>query len=257
MFSGIVEGMGTVVAVQPTAAAENATGKAIRLRVDAGEIAHGVAHGDSIAVNGVCLTVVAISPTTAHNGDSATSRVSTAVVDFDVIGETVACTTIGGLAVGDAVNLERALKANARVDGHFVQGHVDGVAEIVSRDDTETETRMAVRVPAEVAAVCIRKGSIALDGVSLTIAEFDEVGRIITVALIPTTLARTTLGHRQVGQRLNVEGDLFGKYIVAYLSRFYGHQPAPTDLPPSNSAAAVPRGIESVHSPDKWRQLGF
>ncbi len=201
MFSGIVEGTGTVVARETSD-----RGAATRLRIDAGEIAVGVKAGDSIAINGVCLTAV---------NAAADQR----TLDFDVIGETLACTNLGELAVGSTVNLERSLRADARVDGHFVQGHVDGVGEVVARTDGPTETRLSVRAPEVVAAVCVRKGSIAIDGVSLTIADFDDTARTVTVALIPTTLARTNLASRRIGDRVNLEGDILGKYVVAYLSR--------------------------------------
>jgi riboflavin synthase len=158
--------------------------------------------GESIAVNGVCLTIANI-----HS-----ERIS-----FDVIPETLAKTNLGLLAAGEFVNLERAMRVGDRIDGHFVQGHVDGIAPITEQRTEGGEWRIVAEAPAELAKFLVPKGSVCLDGVSLTIAALRE--RQFEVALIPTTLKITTLGSRAVGWPLNLEADIFSKTIVTYLER--------------------------------------
>jgi riboflavin synthase len=161
-----------------------------------------VRHGESIAIDGCCLTV-------AEMGDG--------VVSFDVIAETLAKTNLGRLQAGDAVNAERSLRVGDRIDGHFVQGHVDGVGRLLAVCDGEAEWRLTIEAPPEIAKYLVPKGSIAIDGVSLTLASIR--GNQFEVALIPTTLALTTLKSRQAGWMFNLEADVFGKTIVSYLER--------------------------------------
>lgn len=159
-----------------------------------------VKHGESIAVNGTCLTV-------AHMSDG--------LLGFDVIPETLSKTNLGLLKVGDEVHVERALRAGDRFDGHMVQGHVDGTAKIVAQQETASDWRMRVELPTDFAKYLVPKGSITLDGVSLTLAAIS--GESFEVALIPTTLAITRLGRRPIGWPLNVECDMMAKTVVRFL----------------------------------------
>lgn len=199
MFTGIVDGLRTVVGV------EEAPGRR-RLRVALGPSAEGVVDGASVAVNGCCLTV------TDLRGDEAA---------FDVITETLRRTNLGLLKVGDRVNVERCVRLDGRLDGHLVQGHVDGVGRVVAREEGPGETRLVVDLPREVVAdPVVLKGSIALDGVSLTVAAVE--GARVAVCLIPKTLERTTLGALRVGDPVHVETDVIGKMVRAWLERREG-----------------------------------
>jgi riboflavin synthase len=218
VFTGIIEEIGEVVAV-------TARGDCAVLSLSARTMAHGVRHGASIAVNGVCLTV------TGWTAQELTSQ-----LDFDVMGETLKRSVIGTLRPGDKVNLERAVRADARLDGHVVQGHVDGIGVVVSRAPGSGGTAAddaggarassgaagggaweSVRfgLPAELARFVAEKGSIAVDGVSLTVSavgpDWFEVG------LIPETLRATTLGARQPGDPVNLEVDVLAKYVARLL----------------------------------------
>ncbi len=153
--------------------------------------------GSSIAVNGVCLTVVVL-----NKEDMA----------FDVVGETWRRTNLGDLFVGNTVNLERAMAANGRFEGHVVQGHVEGVATVTEWKDDGQWKQLLLEVPDELVPFIVHKGSIALDGVSLTVAGLQ--GNVVTIALIPHTLEVTTLGLRQAGDRINVETDILAKYVL-------------------------------------------
>lgn len=161
-----------------------------------------VRHGQSIAVNGVCLTV---------------AELSAGQVAFDVIPETLAKTNLGLLSAGDAVNVERSLRVGDRIDGHFVQGHVDGVAKLVGIESAADESRLAIEAPHDLGKYLVPKGSITIDGVSLTIAGLR--GNVFEVALIPTTLSLTTLGEKQIGWPFNFEADVLAKMIVSFLER--------------------------------------
>jgi riboflavin synthase len=191
MFTGIVEATGMVAGVSAVA-----NGRRIRFR--APDVVEGLRVGASLAVDGACLTAVAVYP----EGFS-----------VDVIGTTLERTIAGRYAEGARVNLERALKLGDRLDGHLVQGHVDGVGGVLAVSD-EGETRLVeLSLPAEVDAVTILHGSIAVNGVSLTVSALPGPGRC-QVALIPHTRAVTTLGELRVGDPVNLEGDLIGKYVV-------------------------------------------
>ena len=190
MFTGIVQAVGRI-AVRET------RGSDARLVIDAGSLDLGdVARGDSIAVAGVCLTVVAI------DGASWTA---------DVSAETLALTTLGALAVGDGVNLEKALRLADRLGGHLVSGHVDGVGRIIGVEDDGGSQRWTFRVPASLARDIAAQGSICIDGVSLTVNSIapDAFG----VTLIPHTLAVTTFGTRTTGDPVNLEVDLVARYL--------------------------------------------
>ncbi|MEX1909348.1 riboflavin synthase [Janibacter sp. Y6] len=202
MFTGIIEEVGTVLAVeheQPGDGGEADVGSA-RMTIEGPGVLVDARPGCSIAVGGVCLTVV------EHDGERFTA---------DVMGETLRWTTLGGLAPGDPVNLERALRADGRLDGHVVQGHVDGVGEVVARTAHERWEVLEVSVPDELRPHLVRKGSVAVDGTSLTVSGLTDAG--FEVSLIPTTLAETTLGRRAVGDRVNLETDVLAKYVAGLL----------------------------------------
>jgi riboflavin synthase len=195
MFTGIVEELGEVLATTPT----GADSALLTLR---GPLVTGDArHGDSISVNGVCLTVV-----------EATGEVFTA----DVMGETLTRSSLGGLRPGDRVNLERAAALNSRLGGHLVQGHVDGVGEVTAREPAQRWETLRFRLPQGLSRYVVEKGSITVDGVSLTVSGVGPDW--FTVGLIPTTLELTTLGTRAVGDPVNLEVDVLAKYVERLLS---------------------------------------
>ncbi|HEX6207053.1 MAG TPA: riboflavin synthase [Actinomycetota bacterium] len=190
MFTGIVEERGVVRASAP------------RLQIEAASVSADARTGDSISVDGVCLTVV----------DRAEGTLA-----FDVAPETVRRTTLGDLAEGNAVNLERPVTLATRLGGHLVQGHVDGVGEIASVVPEGDGVRMTVRVPEGLGRYLVEKGSVAVDGVSLTLAEVRPDG--FAVALIPHTLEATGLGGKRPGDRVNLEMDLIAKYVERLMRR--------------------------------------
>jgi riboflavin synthase len=193
LFTGIIEEVGEVAALDHR-------GDSAVLTIRASRIAADLDHGASVAVNGVCLTVV------GRRGDDRNA------IDFDVMGETLKRSVIGTLQVGDRVNLERAVRADARLDGHVVQGHVDGTGVVVSRTPGDAWEAVRFGLPSELARFVAEKGSIAVDGVSLTVTgvgpDWFEVG------LIPETLRATTLGRRAPGDPVNIEVDVLAKYVA-------------------------------------------
>ncbi len=195
MFTGIVEERGRVRRVE-------AAGSGTRLEVECHTVLEDAAVGDSIAVSGVCLTVV-------ERGEG--------WLGFDVSGETLARTTVGQLAAGDPVNLERPLTLATRLGGHLVQGHVDGVGEVTAVERRAEEARMTVRPPDGLGRYLVEKGSVAVDGVSLTVARTD--GATFEVALVPHTLQVTTLGETEPGRRVNLEMDVLAKYVEGMARR--------------------------------------
>ena len=188
MFTGLVAGMGSVQSVEPE-------GEGVRLRV-ATPLAAELAAGDSVAVNGVCLT--AVEP--GADGFGA-----------DVMAETLRRSSLGPLGTGDAVNLELPLRASDRLGGHIVQGHVDGTGTVEAADDEGFARNVRIACGPEVLRYVVEKGSIAIDGVSLTVASVDDAG--FTVSLIPETLERTTLGAATPGRVVNLEVDVLAKYV--------------------------------------------
>jgi riboflavin synthase len=198
MFTGIVEELGTVESVEEQ-------GDAIRLTVRARTVLEDAGLGDSIAVNGCCLTVV------THDGTLWTA---------DVMQETLDKTSLHGVQPGDRVNLERAVTAEKRLGGHIVQGHVDGVGHVVRREPSEHWEVVEVSLPPDLARYLVDKGSITVDGVSLTVVEAGPTS--FTVSLIPETLARTTLGSRQPGDRVNLEVDILAKHVEKLLEARLG-----------------------------------
>ena len=186
MFTGIVRERGRVVSAERN-------GGGVRLRIAAAETAQ-AAPGDSISVSGCCLTVTAV------DGDA---------LEFDAVPETIARSTLGALEPGTKVNLEPALRAGEPLGGHFVQGHVDGRARVLALEPDGGGARLRLQLPAELGRYCVEKGSLAVDGVSLTIAGLDDG---VEIALIPFTLEHTTLGALVPGDEVNVEVDLLAKY---------------------------------------------
>jgi riboflavin synthase len=191
MFTGIVRELGRVEAFDGS-----------RLRVAAPETAPGVAVGDSVAIAGVCLTVV-------ENGGGGLA--------FDAVPETLSRTSLGRLGAGDAVNVEPALRAGDPMGGHVMQGHVDGVGTVRAVEPEGDGRRIWIDTPPEVLRYCVEKGSVAIDGTSLTIAALDDTG--FAVALIPHTLAVTTLGALAPGDPVNLEADVLAKYVERLLPR--------------------------------------
>jgi riboflavin synthase len=174
----------------------------VRLEVDAGPLATDARTGDSVAVDGCCLTVVASSGTR---------------LAFDAVPETLRRTTLGRRVAGDPVNLELPLRPSDRLGGHFVQGHVDAVADVLGIEDAKGDVLMSFRLPGALEGQVVEKGSIAIDGVSLTVAGVAKGS--FSVALIPHTLAVTTLGRRAPGDQVNLEGDILAKYVAALVHR--------------------------------------
>lgn len=201
MFTGLIEDVGVVEAVERT-------DDGARLRVST-RLAPEIAEGDSVAVDGCCLTATAVS-------DSA--------FETEAMNQTLAVTALGDLDQGARVNLELAMKASDRLGGHIVQGHVDGVGTVLSTEPDGFARRLRVELPPELSCYAIDKGSIALSGVSLTIADLGDAWA--EVSLIPETLERTNLGDLTPGDRLNVECDVVARYVERLMSPFAGKEQA-------------------------------
>ena len=195
MFTGLVAEIGRVEAV-------DRTDDGSRLRIGA-SLSGEISPGDSVAVNGVCLTA------TAADGSG---------FEVEAMNQTLALTSLGPLEPGDDVNLELALRASDRLGGHLVQGHVEAVAEVISASEDGFARRLRVGLPAELERYAVEHGSVALDGVSLTVAALGDGW--LEVSLIPETLERTTLGAAEPGRRLNLEVDVIGKYVERSVSPF-------------------------------------
>lgn len=218
MFTGIVEELGEVVGLEPGA-------ESARISVRGPLVTSDAFHGASIAVNGICLTVI------EQDGDTFTA---------DVMLETLRRTSLAGLRPGTPVNLERPMRADGRFGGHVVQGHVDGVGTVVERVPGDRWEVVRIAVPDTLARYVVEKGSVAVDGISLTVASVDDTweapagaalpdggsATTFTVSLIPETLARTTLGRRAPGEVVNLEVDVLAKYVERMLAR-----PASTEVP--------------------------
>lgn len=193
MFTGIVEELGVVKSIEKQA-------DALRITVEGPLVVSDIKRGDSISVSGTCLTAV------EHDAKSFTA---------DVMLETLKRTSLDGIKVGDPVNLERAMTAATRFGGHVVQGHVDGVGEIISREPSDNWEWLRVRIPAELMKYVVLKGSITIDGVSLTVNEMGE--DFVGLSLIPETLEKTTLGGKSIGAKVNIEADVMAKHIERLL----------------------------------------
>lgn len=198
MFTGIVEDIGIIRALEHQ-------GEVVHLRVETALSLEDTKLGDSIAVDGVCLTVTALAPG------------SPTVVSFDVGPESLRVTSLSRAKAGAKVHLERALRLSDRLGGHLVQGHVDGVGRLRKREQAGDTLKLDIEAPPEILRLCIPKGSICIDGVSLTINALTSDA--LSVWLIPHTLERTHLGERQVGEPLNLESDVIGKYVARLLGK--------------------------------------
>ena len=210
MFTGIVEELGEVVAIELLADASRLTVRGPLVTSDAG-------HGDSISVNGVCLTVV------EHEGVTFTA---------DVMAETLRRSSLGALAAGSPVNLERAVRAQDRLGGHIVQGHVDGTGEILAVTPDEHWTVVRVSLPDGLGRYVVEKGSITVDGISLTVSAVEDAW--FEISLIPTTLGLTTLGSKGHGDPVNLEVDVMAKHVEKLLLAA-GRLSAPSSTPTSSS----------------------
>jgi len=198
VFTGIVETVGKVTRL-------DRGGEGARLEVDAADVSNGVKRGDSVCISGACLTA---------------AKIAGPRLTFDVSRETLERTTLGAFRAGRPVNIERALCVGDRVGGHFVQGHVDGVGRVLAFDRKPGASFLRVGCDPNLALLLIEKGSVALDGVSLTLAELGEDS--FSVALVPETLASTTLSSLSGSDAVNLEADMLGKAIVGYLERVRG-----------------------------------
>jgi riboflavin synthase len=197
MFTGLITELGRITAI------EKGESSAV-FTVSAPALISQIALGDSVAVNGVCLTATSIA------GDSFTA---------DVMVQTLAVTSLSQLAVGSPVNLELAALLNTRMGGHMVQGHVDGVATVVGLTPGEKWAQFDITVPEKLAKYIVNQGSICLDGVSLTVGEINDANNVVTVWLIPETLERTNLASKQAGDLINVEVDVLAKYVERLLAK--------------------------------------
>jgi riboflavin synthase len=199
MFTGIIEGLGSVTGIRPS-------GQGRRLTVDADFDLHGTKIGDSLSVSGACLTAV---------------TVETRRFQADVSPETLHRTTFQQAKAGDRVNIERALMLSSRLDGHLVSGHVDGIGTIRSRKAGGNALVLTIEAPVSLKPYIIQKGSIAVDGVSLTVNHCDQA--CFDVSIIPHTGALTTIGHKRVGDQVNIETDMIGKYVERFLSHYHNN----------------------------------
>lgn len=202
MFTGIVEEIGSIKQIQQQA-------NSCVLTIQANKVLSDVSLGDSIAVNGICLTVTSFSKTS---------------FTVDVMPETMKSTSLRSLQVGSFVNLERAMPANGRFGGHFVTGHVDGIGKILSKRPVDNAVYYEISVPDHLLKYMILKGSVAVDGTSLTI--FDVSSQSFTISLIPHTLKHTVLGKKEVGDIVNIECDMIGKYIEHLIKRETKEKPS-------------------------------
>ena len=197
MFTGLIQAVGQVAAIERQESSA-------RLEISSKEIAAQIAQGDSVSINGTCLTVVSF--------DESKFAV-------DVMVQTLNLTSTGSLEVGSAVNLELATRTADRLGGHIVQGHVDGVAKVVAISADSQWTRMDLSIPKDLMKYVVAQGSICVEGVSLTVGELNDPADQITVWLIPETLAKTNLSDKQVGDRLNIEVDVLAKYVERLIAR--------------------------------------
>jgi riboflavin synthase len=198
MFTGIIEGRGSIKRI-------TRADKGMRLGIEAGFALEETRIGDSIAVNGACLTVV------SKSGDA---------FEVDVAPETLSKTTLNNAGIGDFVNLERALRLSDRIDGHLVSGHVDGIGTIASRRSLANAIIITINVPEELGRYIIKKGSVALDGISLTVNQCDNAS--FEVSIIPHTAEITTIGKNKVGDQVNIETDIIGKYVERFTKHYAG-----------------------------------
>jgi riboflavin synthase len=193
LFTGIVEGVGKVLDIKQNTKNRSA----IQMTVDLGKNSKGLKLGQSVALNGVCLTV---------------TKIDKSKCNFEMIEETIKKTDLGNLKVGEIVNVERSLKVGERLEGHFVLGHVDGVGTITKIEKKPKEVQIWFEVPKNLARFVVQKGSIAIDGISLTVVDVKK--NIASVCLIPHTIDVTNFSTRKIGDKINIETDILGKYLL-------------------------------------------
>ncbi len=194
MFTGIIEGLGKIEKFEKN----TKTRSEAKMRIRLGKLAKGLKIGDSVAINGVCLTVVSIAKD---------------VAEFEMIGETMKRTNLGYLESGNRVNIERSLKVGDRLEGHFVLGHVDGAGTILKIDKQSNQVQLWIEIPKELTKFVAKKGSITVDGISLTVV--DKIKNKFSVSIIPHTMKVTNLGLKKVGNKVNIETDVLAKYILS------------------------------------------
>ena len=193
MFTGIIEGLGTIKRFDK----QTKTRSAAKMKVDLGNLAKGLKVGHSVAINGVCLTVTKILQNQA---------------EFEMINETIKRTDLDALEPGDKVNVERSLKVGERMEGHFVLGHIDGTGTISKIEKMPKEIKIWINLPQNLARYVVKKGSIAIDGISLTLV--DVIKNKISVCIIPHTMKITNLASKKIGDKINIECDILGKYAI-------------------------------------------
>ena len=194
MFTGIIEGLGNIVRFDN----KTSNRSAAKMKIKLGKIAKGLKIGDSVAINGVCLTAINISKD---------------IAEFEMVGETIKKTNLGTLQSGNKVNIERSLKVGQRLEGHFVLGHVDGVGIISKIEKQPNQIKIWTKVPKELSKYIIKKGSVTVDGISLTVV--DVLKDNFSVSIIPHTMKITNLSYKKAGDKVNIETDILGKYILS------------------------------------------
>ena len=194
MFTGIIEGLGNIVSFDK----KTNNRSAAKMKINIGKIAKGLKIGDSVAINGVCLTAVSISKE---------------ITEFEMVGETIKKTNLGFLKRGDKVNIERSLKIGERLEGHFVLGHVDDIGIISKIEKQSNQIQIWITLPKELSKHVIKKGSITVDGISLTVV--NVLKNQFSVSIIPHTMQITNLSYKKVGDKVNIETDILGKYILS------------------------------------------
>lgn len=194
MFTGIIEGLGEVKKINY----KTKNRSAAIIKLDLGNLVKGLKIGDSVAINGVCLTV---------------TNISKSLAEFEMIDETIKLTDLGTLEAGEKVNIERSLKVGQRMDGHFVLGHIDGVGTITRIEKLKKEIKIWIDISSEITKYVVKKGSITIDGISLTIV--DVIKNKISVCIIPHTMKITNLSSKKIGDKINIETDILGKYILS------------------------------------------
>ncbi len=194
MFTGIIEGLGNIVRFDKRTTNRSAA----KMKVELGKLAQGLRIGDSVAINGVCLTAV---------------NITKGIVEFEMISETIKKTNLGYLENGDKVNIEKTLKIGDRLEGHFVLGHVDNVGTILKIEKQPKQIKMWIEIPRKLSKHIINKGSVTVDGISLTVV--DTLKNKFSVSIIPYTMKITNLRFKKIGDKVNIETDILGKYILS------------------------------------------
>jgi len=194
VFTGIIEGQGIV----KNFVNKTKNHSAAKMEIDLGNLANGLQIGDSVAINGACLTATHISKNQA---------------EFEMIGETLKKTNLGMIKSGDKVNIERSLKVGQRMEGHFVLGHIDGTGKIIKIEKLSKEIKFWIELPKDLSRFVVKKGSITVDGISLTLV--DVLKNKISICIIPHTMKITNLGSKKIGDKVNIETDILGKYAIS------------------------------------------